>query len=524
MSPQLNELLSQASQSFQKNHLDTAKSTLKLILEKVPEQLDAHLLLLKIALSNKDHSAVDKHADIIIKKDKNNIDALLAKLQLFEIKELYFDAITTLTQLLVQKPDNLNYQYKKGINATKAGLILEAEALLLNCYKNRFSDPYLTLNLGHIYKAKGNSSTAAKFYHEFITKNKNISAIGYWSLADLKDYKFKMSELKKMTQVLESAKLSHGNKSLTLFAMGRAYEQRKEYKESFQAMQQANDIIAKYKPFQGDLYAELINNFISKFLSPTKSTLTNNTFTPIFIVGMPRSGSTLIEQILASHSQVQSTDELPYMERIGLELEMNHGYVNSLIQITNDKIQTLVDQYTSQIKQYLTEFPPMVIDKNPNNFLHIGLIKTLFPQAKIINVIRDPLDNALSVYKQYFSNGHDYSYSLEGISFYWQGYVALMKHWDKLYPEQIFHISYESLVANSEAEIRNILEYCGLDFESECLTFYQSDRIVLTPSVSQVRQPINNRAINSWKKYQPFIKQHLPIFSQIKTQVEQLLP
>ena len=156
MSPQLNELLSQASQSFQKNHLDTAKSTLKLILEKVPEQLDAHLLLLKIALSNKDHSAVDKHADIIIKKDKNNIDALLAKLQLFEIKELYFDAITTLTQLLVQKPDNLNYQYKKGINATKAGLILEAEALLLNCYKNRFSDPYLTLNLGHIYKAKGN--------------------------------------------------------------------------------------------------------------------------------------------------------------------------------------------------------------------------------------------------------------------------------------------------------------------------------------------------------------------------------
>jgi hypothetical protein len=246
-------------------------------------------------------------------------------------------------------------------------------------------------------------------------------------------------------------------------------------------------------------------------------------FKPIFIVGMPRSGTTLVEQILASHSTVAATDELQYIERIGLELEKSGGYVNQLNVMTDEQRHSFSESYLNQVQQYFDEYQAIVIDKNPNNFLHIGLIKTLFPNAKIINVIRNPLDNGLSVFKQYFSRGHEYSYSLDNIISYWQGYLSLMRHWTKLYGQDIYHLSYEGLTQNPEEEIRELLDYCDLAFEAECLSFYKSDRVVLTPSVSQVKQPINKRSVNSWKKYEQSITALLPRFNKIIEQAKALL-
>lgn len=519
----LSQLLYQANESFKNNRLETALLTAKKIVAEFPEQLDAQLILVKISMQKQDYSHCEKLLERILTIDKTNQEALLIQLQLFELKELHFKAIDTLDLLLILEPQNLQFQYKKALNALKAGKILLAETLMLGCYKKRLVEPFLTLNLGHVYKAKGESDKAATFYLQFIENSPQSAPVGYWSLADLKDYQLSLSTINKIQILLDSRALSQGNESLLLFTLGRIHEQQGQYNKSFDAMERANKLMQAYRPFQADLYLQLINDFISKFQAPVQTRSINEEFTPVFIVGMPRSGTTLIEQILVSHSQVESTDELPYMERIGLELEMNGGYVDNLIHIKKAQSKKLARQYTTQVKQYLTKPINMVIDKNPNNFLHIGLIKTLFPQARIINVVRNPLDNALSVYKQFFSNGHNYSYSLKDIEIYWQGYLSLMNHWEKIYPKQIYQLSYEKLVSNTEGEIRKLLNYCQISFEKQCLTFYQSDRIVLTPSVSQVRQPINASSIDSWKKYQPYLTQHLPAFADLEKKANLLV-
>jgi len=523
LKPKLSKLLYQASESFKKNHFKTASLTVKEILNIFPEQIDATIILLKITIQNRDYVQSEILIKNILKHDKHNKDTLLIKLQLLEIKELFFEAIDTLDTLLVTEPQNLQFKYKKGLNALKAGQIYLAETLLLNCHKIGFDDPFLKLNLGHIYKAKGESDKAAEFYQHFIKDFPEHSAVGYWSMADLKDYRLKSSDTEEIQALINIKTLSSGNKSLLLFTLGRIHEQHKRYEESFESIHLANQLMKDYRPFQADLYSKLINDFITKFKIPPEAQQNNQEYTPIFIVGMPRSGTTLVEQILASHTEVESTDELPYMERIGLELDMMGGYIENLNNITNKQADNFADQYTQQVKQYLPTLSKMVIDKNPNNFVHIGLIKTLFPKAKIINVVRNPLDNALSVYKQFFSNGHNYSYSLKGIEHYWKGYLSLMNHWETVYPMQIYQLSYEKLVSDTENEIKQLLYYCQIKFEKQCLTFYESDRVVLTPSVSQVRQPITARSIGSWKKYQPYITQFLPAFTELEDKANLLV-
>jgi hypothetical protein len=162
----------------------------------------------------------------------------------------------------------------------------------------------------------------------------------------------------------------------------------------------------------------------------------------------------------------------------------------------------LAQEYKEQAMQYVDDKCKIVIDKNPNNFLHIGVIKKLLPQAIIINIVRNPLNNALSVYKQYFSHGHEYSYSLNTIALYWEEYLKLMRFWNSTFPKAILNISYEYMTKSPEQSIRQLIRHCGLNFETDCLTFYRSKRAVLNPSVNQVKQPINSGSVNSWKGYE----------------------
>jgi len=287
-------------------------------------------------------------------------------------------------------------------------------------------------------------------------------------------------------------------------------------------MCEANLILAQHRPFMGEQYALLVQA-LSKTARNLVAAPEKQGPTPIFVLGMPRSGSTLVEQILSSHSRVEATDELPYLERFGLELEQSGGYAKALTTLSTEQKQSYANQYFKQVAPYRQRDLDYFIDKNPSNFLHIGLIKNLFPEAKIINVIRDPLDNTMAVFKQYFSRGNEYSYSLAGIVFYWQGYLTLMKHWEQLYPGEVMHLDYEALVNHPEEKITEILEYCGLAVEPECFRFYESDRPVLTPSASQVRSPISNRSVGSGKKYEQYIKPVIPALAEIKRKCRDVL-
>ena len=304
-------------------------------------------------------------------------------------------------------------------------------------------------------------------------------------------------------------------RGLMLFALAAAWEQKENYEAAFMAMSEANLIFAAQRPFRGDLFGQMVKSMCETVREPAALPPPDGP-TPIFIVGMPRSGTTLVEQILASHSQVEATDELPFLNRIGLELEQGGGYAQALLDMDEATQQKLAEEYLARSARYRREGAPYFIDKLPHNFLHVGLIKALFPNAKIINVIRDPLDNAIGVFKMYFSEGAEYSFSMDGIIFYWQGYITLMKHWDEVYPGAVKHLGYEELARDPDAKIEELLAYCELPVEDECFRFYESDRPVLTPSAGQVRNPISTKSIGSGQRYQKYIKTSIPALAEIK--------
>ena len=437
---------------------------------------------------------------------------------LHEHRESFFEAVNLLKQLVEATPQELSLQLRLGINASRTGDMATAESALLAAVAGDEQAAQASLNLGHVYKAKGDTDKAAGFYHDYIRLAPSQQATAYWSLADLKNYRFTEQDEAALKANIASEEFSQASQSLLHFALNRVYEQRKQGELAFDAVRMANQLMRPLRPFKREAFSGLVNSLKSAQVAP-RSVENIGPWTPIFIVGMPRSGTTLCEQILASHSQVAATDELPFMERLALNLEMKGGYGAMLPQLSSEQIALMRQQYIEQVDQYLKAqgeaSPSLVIDKNPNNFIHIGLIKTLFPEAKIINVIRDARDNAMGVYKQHFSHGHDYSYHLDDICHYWQLYLELMSHWQAAYGDSLYHLCFEELVKAPDEEIPAMVDYVGLALEPGCLKFYESKRSVLTPSASQVRRPMNPKAIGQSEAYAAFIPNAYRTLSEI---------
>jgi len=438
------------------------------------------------------------------------------KLAQFEAAEDHFSAMAVLEQLVAEEPDNLEYRYKLGLKCLVTGRVEQAESLFLACAASGMENPLLDLNLGHTMKALRRSEEAAAYYKRLIHGfNDAHAAIAYWSLANLKDYRFGDEEVAFLRGRIQTTEGKPGYRGLMLFALAWAREQQSRYEQAFMAMSEANLILAEHRPFRADLYGKLVKSMVDHARIHTPAPDSEGP-APIFIVGMPRSGTTLVEQILASHSQVEATNELPFMGRIGLDLEKTGGYAKSLSTISTAQQQAFASRYLSETAPYREHKRDYFIDKNPGNFLNIGLIKALFPRAKIINVIRDPLDNAMSVFKMYFQRGNEFSYSMNGIVYYWQGYVTLMKHWQGLFPGEILNLGYEAMTQQPDEKISAILDYCGLSPEPQCFRFYESENPVLTPSANQVRKPISTSSVGSGLKYQQYIKPTIPKLAQIK--------
>jgi len=498
--------LNDAKVFYSEKKFSSAGMYARKVLRRDPQQCDALMILGHLAVKNNDLKEAFRVFSLIKTLTPNSFEATSGLLFIAEKREDFFAAYQYLVILVELKPENSENWFKLGITASKIGLMDEAEEAFNVCHSKGAAKPSVLLNLGHVYKAKGDTVKAAEFYHSYIKAGLEHQAVGYWSLADLKNYSFTDTDAKSLKNNLESSQYSNASRSLFLFAQSRVFEQKHDYEQSFNSISEANRLMQELRPFKAGPFSHIIDSLLE--CTPVKQDKSQSTAlqqTPIFIVGMPRSGTTLTEQILASHSQVEATDELPYMERLALELDMAGGYAKWLARLSDEKLDSFRGRYLNQVAQYFEGTPEYFIDKNPNNFLHIGLIKTLFPDAKIVNVIRDANDNAMGVFKQHFSRGHDYSYSLDNIVEYWQRYAELMKHWTDLYGEDIYHLSFESLVHSPDDEIAKLLNYCGLSFEDQCLTFYKSKRTVLTPSASQVRQPMNTKAIGQSQKYQAYM-------------------
>ncbi len=366
---------------------------------------------------------------------------------------------------------------------------------------------------GHALKTLGRFDAAVSAYHEAIEAR---AAFGdaWWSLANLKTYRFSDDELTRMRQLEATPGTAVVDRYHLNFALGKALEDREEFGAAFSCYESGNLLKkreCRYDPERIEREFLAQQEVCTPELMAAKAGQGDPAPDPIFIVGLPRAGSTLLEQILASHSQVDGTMELPNILATAHRLNVRRMigddpvYPGVMRQLDADKLRSLGSRYIEDTRIY-RQGAPRFIDKMPNNFRHIGLIHLILPNARIIDARRHPMACCFSGFKQLFAEGQEFTYGLEEIGRYYRGYVGLMDHWDTVMPGRVLRVRYEDVVADLESEVRRMLEFLELPFEPACLDFHRTDRAVRTPSSEQVRQPINTRGLEQWRHFARHLK------------------
>ena len=365
----------------------------------------------------------------------------------------------------------------------------------------------IRLSMGHLQKTLGDRAASEASYHAALQRQPAL-AEAYWSLADLKNYAFSEAEVTDMQALAAAATTARADQAQLHFSLGKAFEQRSEYAQAFTHYARGNALRRADAPFDIASF-EARSARISAFFAPELFAAYDGSGepspAPIFIVGLPRSGSTLIEQILASHSQVQGTMELSNIIRMVHQFDdrvaNRDGYPETLRDAPRGLLAALGQRYLEETLP-LRAGRAHFTDKLPNNFSHIGLIQLILPQAIIIDARRYPMDACFSTYKQHFAEGQNFSYDLEDLGRYYRCYLGLMDHWDRVLPGKVLHVQYEDVVRDAEPQIRRLLAHCRLEFEPACLSFHQTRRSVRTASAEQVRQPLYTSGIGYWRHFE----------------------
>jgi len=414
--------------------------------------------------------------------------------------------------LLIEQPENLSFKVAKANALTGLGKIAQAITLFEQAIAQDGNTAGFHLQLGHALKAKGEIAKAVAAYQKAYQLTPSYGD-AFWSLANTKTYRFSDDEIAQM-QVQQAAQdLAITDKVQLHFAIGKAFEDRCDYDQAFQSYQQGNDLQHAHNGFDINNIEQQVEEqikFCTAELFQSRGQLGLNASDAIFIVGLPRAGSTLLEQILASHSQVDGTMELHNVLGLASRLRgrkpsnQANQYPKNLAEIKAEYFQRFGQQFIDETRVY-REDAPFFIDKMPNNFLHIGLIRLMLPNAKIIDARRAPMACCFSGFKQLFAEGQDFSYNLEDIGRYYQAYLKLMAHWQSVLPDFILTVNHEDVVDDLETQVRRILDFCGLEFEKSCLDFHKTQRNIKTPSSEQVRQPIYKSATEQWR----YFEQHL---------------
>ena len=379
-------------------------------------------------------------------------------------------------------------------------------------------DRYAALmGLGHVQRVLGLRDDAIASYLKCTLLQPELGD-AWWYLASIRGFAFSAAQVKTILLHLESAETDERAKISMHFAIARAFESRAEFDLAWQHYAIGNDSMRKlvqYDPVELETQIDSSVKAFDRALMQRHPVEEATGPRPIFIVGMPRSGSTLIEQVLASHSQVEGCGELPYVvmlaNLVGSSQPGHPRYQEVVAKMTADETAKIGRDYLEHSVPHRSRGVPAFTDKMPNNFLHIGLIHLALPQAVIIDARRNPLDTCIANYRQLFAQGKNQSYDLLELGEYYLEYVRIMRHWDEVLPGRVLRIQYEDMVVDFEAQVRRILEHCGLPFEEACLEFYRNRRPVNTVSSEQVRVPIYSDAVGYWKNYEP----HLDELKQI---------
>ncbi|WP_164157353.1 tetratricopeptide repeat-containing sulfotransferase family protein, partial [Sandarakinorhabdus rubra] len=389
----------------------------------------------------------------------------------------------------------------------------EARGLYEQLLADQPGQPQVWQNLGHVLKTLGRQAEAITAYREAVTRQPTLGE-AWWSLANLKTVKLGEADIAAMNQALATLAGAADERTEDIFhlhfSLGKAHEDAGNHAAAFRHYSEGNRLRRTQLRYDADDFAAEISATVAGFSAPFLASLGEGgcpARDPIFVVGLPRSGSTLVEQILASHSQIEGTMELPDMMMIGsrLQTRVNEGefadYAALLASLSADDRRRLGEEYLDRTRVHRKTDRPLFIDKMPNNWQHVGLIRAILPGATIIDARRHPMGCCFSGWKQHFARGQAFSYDLADAGRYYRDYVRLMAHFDAVMPGRVHRVIYEQMVADTENQVRRLLAHVGVDFEAACLAFWKTDRAVRTASSEQVRQPIFTDGVDHWKNF-----------------------
>jgi tetratricopeptide (TPR) repeat protein len=417
-----------------------------------------------------------------------------------------------LERLLEVEPGNRTFKLSYASALVGLGQYAEAVELYRTLLAEIPQAPDVHLFMAHALKTLGKQQEAIDSYRTAIGLRPGYGD-AYWSLANLKTYKFPEADIVEMRAKEQAPRIALEDHYHLCFALGKALEDRAEYAESFRYYARGNvlkNAEARFKIEPIERNTRLQTEVCTSEFFAARRDYGCPSDEPIFIVGLPRAGSTLLEQILASHSQVEGTQELPDVPRLVAELQgrdpdpVNPRYPGVLADLEPEALRRFGERYMTDTRTYRTD-KPRFIDKMPNNFRHVGLIHLILPNARIIDARREPMACCFSNFKQLFAAGQEFTYSLQDIARYYRTYVEIMHHWDTVLPGKVLRIQHEDVVEDLEGNVRKLLEFCNLDFEPACLEFWKNERSVRTASSEQVRRPIFKEGLDQWRNFEPWL-------------------
>jgi tetratricopeptide (TPR) repeat protein len=418
-------------------------------------------------------------------------------------QQKYPQARQAIDALLRLEPANKDFLSLSAAAWAGLGRHDEAIALYRQIVVAPPESPELHIAFGHSLQSVGRRKEAIEAYRTAAAMRPGFGD-AWWSLANLKTYRFSQEEIARMRAEEVAPAADAVDRYHLCFALGKAYEDRNEYAESWRFYERGNKLKraeSRYDPEIVQASARQQRETYTAEFFAARAGVGAPDRDPIFIVGLPRSGSTLLEQILASHSQVEGTHELFDILRIVLGLPR---YPSGLADLAPEDFRTLGERYMTGTRPYRTN-KPFFIDKMPNNFRHIGLIHLMLPNAKIIDMRRESMARCFSNLKQLFASGQEFTYNIEDIARYFRTYLDLMRHWEAVLPGRVLRVSYEDLVEDLEGNVPRVLDFCGLKFEPACVEFYKTERGIRTASSEQVRQPIFRDGLLHWRHYEPWL-------------------
>jgi len=501
-----------ATALFSDGELAEAEQLIRPFLLKHGHHVEAMRLLARIGIQREVLDDAQLLLEAVLDLAPDYHAARLDYAQVLIDRHLYRQAQEQAEKLLAGDRSNRSYRTLHALTCVGLGLHERAIELYRELLSGATQPADLHLSIAHSLKTLGRRAEAIAEYHAAAAA-RNGYGDAWWSLANLKTYRFQDGELERMRAAESAATISVVDRYHLCFALGKALEDQEQYEVSFEYYARGNSLKrseSRYRPETLELNTRLQIEVCTRELFDRHKDGGAGAADPIFIVGLPRSGSTLIEQILASHSAVEGTHELADIPRIVAELHgreadsANPRYPSVLGEMSTADYRRLGEKYLSDTRVYRTG-KARFIDKMPNNFRHVGLIHLMLPNAKIIDARREPMACCFGNLKQLFAHGQEFTYSIEDIARYYRTYLELMRHWDAVLPGRVLRVQHEDVVDDLEGNVRRLLDHCELEFEPACVEFHKTERSVRTASSEQVRQPIYREGLDQWRHYQPWL-------------------